>query len=271
MHSLPEQQTAFGTALAQGVSPELAAFFNDDAAVLERRFAAYRRNFWANHRNPLAETYRTVEMLLGSVSFRELANAYILARPSGDADLNRYGAGFGDFLATQSVGERHSYLPEVARLEWALLAAYGAADAPTCDLAAFAAIPADRVGGARLSLHPSLALIPSDYPIAAIWHAHRIEDAAARDAALAAIDLTPRPGWTLAARDSDDVVAPTELSAGAGAFCAVCLAGAPLEDALARAVAAEPGLALDRLLAAWVGKGWICGLSVESSAEDPRS
>lgn len=260
MHWLPEQQRAFGSALAEGVTPRLAAFFADDAEKLERRFAAYRRNFWANHRNPLAATYRVVEMLVGSAAFHGLATAYVAGHPSANADLNFYGADFGDFLAGDAVAAANPYLPDVARLEWALLEAYGAADAPAFDFAALAAVPPERQVALRPLSAPGLALLASDYPLAAIWYAHQGTDGAARDALLAAIDLAPQPGWTLVVRSRDDAVAPHALSTGAAAFGLACRDGKPLGAALAAAVAAEPGMDVGCLLLDWVGRGWLCGL-----------
>lgn len=262
MHSLPdlpEQQRRFGLALMQGLDAETTAMFDGAAAEIERRFVAYQRNFKAGHFHALADTYRTVAMLLGPALFRQLAGDYIATHPSRCSDLNLYGEDFGDFLAAQPIGRELPYLPDMARLEWALLAAASAADAPVVDLGALAAVPPERQGELRLVLHPSLMLLPSDYPIASIWHAHRIEVEDERDAMLATIDLTPRTRWTLAARAANGSVEPVALSAGTAAFCTACKSGAPLESALGQACAAEPELKVSELLAGWINKGWICG------------
>jgi hypothetical protein len=251
MRLLPEQQRAFGAALVRGVTPS------------QRRFAAYRRNFWANHRDPLSATYRVVEMLVGPAVFRELANAYVEAHPSGNADLNLYGGDFGDFLAAQSLSSRYPYLPDMARVEWALLEAYGSADSPPFALEALAAVPPNRHADIRLLPSPGIRLLASDYPLTAIWHAHQIDDEAERDAVLAAIDLAPRAGWTLVARSAGDTVQPFALTAGEVAFCRACRDGLPLGTALASALAAEPELAADTLLSAWVGCGWISDFSLD--------
>ena len=263
MAPLSEQQAAFGEALVHGVSPALGRFFQDPPEKLGRRFEAYRRNFWGNHRAALSATYRVVEQLVGVRAFRDLANAYIAAYPSHDADLNAYGGGFAGFLAAHPLSGAHGYLPDMARLEWALLVAYGAADSDGFDFAALAAVPPQRQPAIRLTLRPGLALIESDYPLAEIWHAHRISDPAARDAALADIDLAPRRSWTLAARDAANEVAPRALSAGEGTFCAACRNGATLEAALAAGLASEPEFAAGALLPAWVGQGLIAGFRLD--------
>lgn len=263
MHLLPEQETAFGDALTQGVSLALGRFFQDAPEKLERRFDAYRRNFWSNHRSAMTATYRVVEQLVGAAPFHDLATTYIAAHPSHDADLNMYGGGFGDFLAEHPLARRYGYLPDVARLEWALLVAYGAADAPAFDFAALAAVPPEQQGAIRLVLHPGMALFDSDYSLADIWHAHQIEDATARDAALAAIDLSPARTWTLAARDVAGTVAPRTLSAGEGAFCRICLDGGTLDDALVAALVAEPEFAVATLLPTWIGQGLIVDFQVD--------
>lgn len=264
MRLLPEQQAAFCHALTHdGVTPALGRFFRDAPDQLERRFAAYRRNFWSNHRGAMTATYRVVELLIGARTFRDLATAYIAAHPSHDADLNRYGSDFGDFLAAHALAAEYPYLPAVARLEWALLTAYGAANIEPFDFAALAAVPPERQGAIRLTLRPGLTLIEADYPLADIWQAHQIEDAATRDQALAAIDLTPCPSWTLATRDLAHAVVALELPAGEAAFCRACMAGLPLDAALSAAVAVAPGLTVAELLASWVGRGFIAAFRLD--------
>ncbi|MDO8932415.1 MAG: DNA-binding domain-containing protein [Rhodocyclaceae bacterium] len=259
MSLLPEQQTAFGAALVQGVSSGLSRYFQDAPDKLERRFAAYRRNFWSNHRSAMTATYRVVQQLVGAAVFRDLANGYIAGHPSHDADLNMYGGDFGDFLASHPLAAVHGYLPDMARLEWALLVAYGAPDAEPFDFAALAAVPPQRQAAIRITLHPGLALIETDYPLADIWHAHQIGETAARAVARAGLDQTPVRRRVLVARNAGSTVAPHAVSAGEGAFCRACLDGCTLEYALAAGLAAEPGLMVGALLPAWVGQGLIAG------------
>ena len=61
------------------------------------------------------------------------------------------------------------YLGDLARLEFAWLEAYHAAEAQPLPLAAIAALTAEQLVAARLRLHPSVRLLRSDYAVERIW------------------------------------------------------------------------------------------------------
>jgi len=135
--------------------------------------AIYRRNLFANLGNALAATYPVVQRLVGEAFCREAARQYVLAQPSTSGDLNDYGASFAAFLGAYRHAASLSYLPDVARLEWACHESYGAADAPALDLASLAGVGPDDQARIRFRLHPSVRLLRSGHPVAAIWHANQ--------------------------------------------------------------------------------------------------
>jgi len=61
------------------------------------------------------------------------------------------------------------YLPDVARLEWARIEAYFAADCVPIDPGRLASVAPEHLHSLTLSLHPSVQLIRSAYPIFRIW------------------------------------------------------------------------------------------------------
>src|SRR5262245_44301191 len=100
---------------------------------LQRRFAAslvdtdtdpptavYRNTVAANYRNHLGATYAVVRELTGTAFFNAAVDAFTISNPSTGGDLNVYGKEFADFLATYPYARDLPYLPDVARLEWAL-------------------------------------------------------------------------------------------------------------------------------------------------------
>src|SRR5262245_28084906 len=120
MLSLRDAQLRFATRLAApGREPE-----SDDA-----RFAIYRANQRANYRNALAATYPVVKRLTGATFFDAAIDAFVAAHPPVSGDLNDYGERLGGFLGRYAPAVDLPYLPDVARLEWAIDEANRADDA----------------------------------------------------------------------------------------------------------------------------------------------
>jgi hypothetical protein len=251
--ALPELQAALGGALRSNEVAGLWALFAEPQAVAERRFAAYRRNVIGNWRSALASTYPVLAQLLGPQRFRELADQYIATYPSASGDLNAYGAALASMLDASAWREALPYLSDIARLEWALLQAYGAADVPDFDFAALAAVPDAAQGALRLQIWSGAALLESPWPLADLWQAHQMT-AEARDAALAGIDLSllSAARYALVARSAGSVFA-VSLSTGEAVFLRALQAGQALGEAIAMALGCDaafnPGAALQRLLA----------------------
>ena len=61
------------------------------------------------------------------------------------------------------------YLPDVAKLEWAMDSVFHAADAVPLDLQALAAVPPEVFATLRFDLHPASRIVCSPYPILRIW------------------------------------------------------------------------------------------------------
>jgi hypothetical protein len=159
------------SALALSQARFMEVLYSEGAC--EPGIAIYRRNLLANLGNALAATYPVVQRLVGDAFFREAARQYVLAHPSRSGDLNDYGASFAAFLAQYPHAATLAYLPDVARLEWAYHESYGAPDAAIFDLASLARVSADDYPRIRFQLHPSVRLLHSGHPIAAIWEANQ--------------------------------------------------------------------------------------------------
>lgn len=152
-------------------------------SFLEELFAAsgpvaggievYRRTVLANLRGALAATYPVVQRLVGPSFFQEAADRFAHAHPSSSGDLNAYGARFPEFLAGYEHATVLPCLPDVARLEWACHESFLAADASALDLASLAAVPEERHGKIEFRLHPTVRLLASPHPVAAIWEANQ--------------------------------------------------------------------------------------------------
>ena len=128
MRSLAETQDDFSDALRkpEHKAPDVLAACN--AGSPSRRFDIYRNNVVVGMIEGLRSTFPAIERLVGEAFFKATAKAYLGHEPPTSPLLFRYGKTFGDFLDGFPPAAPVPYLGDVARLEWARLDAYHAAD-----------------------------------------------------------------------------------------------------------------------------------------------
>lgn len=262
MPSLPERQRAFGAALLAEADADLLEDFVEAPALAAKRFAAYRRNVLGNWHAALAASFPVLAALIGAGRFSALSEQYRAACPSRNADLNLYPERFAAWLAQQPIGEELPYLADLAQLEWALEEVYGAQEEAALDFTKLEAVPVAQQGAVVLVLASALRAIPSRWPVFEIWQAHQTASLADRDAALAAIFLTPGEHFIVLSRDQAGMPFPQALSAGAAAFFAACRARKNLASALSAALSAEHTLDVGALLADWLARNWIVDITI---------
>lgn len=192
--------------------------------------AIYRRNVLANLHDALAAAYPVVRRLVGEAFFGEVAERFARAHPSASGDLHRYGARLAEFIAGYAPARDLPYLPDVARLEWAVAQAFHAANARAFDYAALAAVAEPERAQLRLRLQPAARLVASPHPILDIWEANQ----PARDGVPANLSTGAR---VLVYRDALEVRARL-LSTGEWSFLSSVASGATLAG-----IAADPALA----------------------------
>lgn len=246
MPALHELQAAFAAAILGEEAGALAAAVRADGIAAERRIQVYRNNSLITLTAALQATFPVVCRLVDERFFGFAAQAFIRASPPRAPRLAEYGAGFADFLAGFAPAAALPYLPDVARLEWAVARAFHAADAPPLDPARLAALPPEAQAAAALVVHPSAALLASPHPVEALWQANQ----PGRDGG--GVDLAAGPCRLLVHRREDEVEM-MRLDAPGHALAAALLAGAAIADALAAALEEDPGFdagpPLGRLLA----------------------
>ena len=165
----------FAAALLDPAQPPpsgLAAWNGSDPEV---RFGVYRNNVVVSLVAALAETFPVTQALVGEAFFQWMAHQFIAAEPPRSPVLTEYGDAFPAFVAAFAPAAALGYLPVVARLERLRVRAYHAADAEplaTARLVRHLEQP-ERLPGARLRLHPALAVIRSAYPVVSLWAAHQ--------------------------------------------------------------------------------------------------
>lgn len=172
LHALGALQQDFASALfdSRGEQQALARFKGGANA---QRFGLYRGNLTVTWDKTLSAAYPVLRQLVGTEFFSALSRAFGMAHPSVDADLNRFGAGFAQFLDTFEHVAQYPYLPDMARLEWALHCAHYAPEARAITSAELAMLDPARLEAAHFALHPACFLLASQWAIVPLWQAHQ--------------------------------------------------------------------------------------------------
>jgi len=177
------------------------AHIANDVGAAAARLNVYRNNVAITLVRTLRLAYPVVDKLVGPEFFAAAARAFVARHPPRTAYLNDYGAGFADFLGQFPAAAGLVYLPDVARLEWAVSLSLNAPDAPALDMAALAGVAEGDHGRVRFVRHPAVNLLSIRYPADAIWRAVLTDD----DAALGALTLSEEPKWVLVQREREGV------------------------------------------------------------------
>ena len=242
------------------------------AAPFGRGMGVYQNNTRLTLLNAVETTYPVIARALGDEFFTGLARSYVITTPSLSGNLFGYAQQFSAWLQQwlaaledRDEAAELAYLPDLATLEWLMHQAYFAPDAPTFDFNALQAVNPALQGALCFKLHPSCALLRSDYPVAQIWRAHQ-SDAAAPPS----IDWDAVPERLLLWRQSlsqfEIAVKLEECAAGAHQFLNGLASGEAFMQAASNALAIEATLDLQALLLDLVSDGVITGFRLPTDA-----
>ncbi len=231
MPRLADLQADFAAALTDPSRPAPAGLQRQVKLPQSRRFDVYRNNMMVSLIEALEASFPVVQRLVGTDFFKAAAKTYIRREPPRSPVLLLYGESFGAFLDGFPPAAGVPYLGDVARLEWARVNAYHAADAEPLGIDRLAAIPEDALAATRFTLHPSLRLLRSRYPVASLW---AVTGGANPDAE---VDMTR--GEEVAVLRPMLAVDVRLLPAGGHDFMACLAAGRSLGDAAAQATVAH--------------------------------
>jgi hypothetical protein len=250
MSALREFQSAFGAAVFEQRDAPLLALCAGDPTRAVRSLRAYRESVLTNLAGAVVATYPVIGRIVGTPFLRAAARRYALSRPSRSGDLNRYGDDFAAFLADFEPAASLPYLPDVARLEWAVQQVGAAADAPTPDLSCLSATAPEAWGALCFALAPAHAVLVSDWPLYDIWRVNQADFQGARQ-----VDFDQAQGVLVHRTQRGDTMV-TPLSGGAAILLGALGGGQCLLDALA-AVPDTAELDLQNLLATLLGQGLV--------------
>jgi hypothetical protein len=242
-----------------------ARVLRDDASALDavvasadagagRRLRIYTHAYRARLAGVLRSDFPGLRALAGEDAFERLARAYVDATPSTHFNVRWYGARLAAFARAQAPWSARAELAEMAELEWKLGLAFDAADEPSLEFAALAALAPTDWPALRLRPHASLQHARLTRNVDAIRRAVDREEVAPA--------LEPLPGaqgWAAWRKESivrhrrledDEAAALDALESGAtfAELCAQLCRWHAAEDVAARAAT---------LLRRWVEDGWI--------------
>lgn len=246
-----DSQREFAAALldpVHAVPQGLRAWNGSDPAA---RLAVYRNNVVSSLVDALADTFPVVQQLVGVEFFRAMAVWFVRGSPPHSRVLAHYGQGFPNFVAAFEPARGLPWLADVARLEFARVMAYHAADAePASDAEVRLALASgERMGELRLELHPSVRTLVSPHAVVTLWAAHQVDD----EADIGAIGLDS-PECALILREGLDVLV-LPVPGGMVDFVDALHAGLNLAGAAARAGASVQGFDLTSTLTLLLAHG----------------
>lgn len=249
MLPLRELQGAMAASVLQGTDAPLAPVVRADAIAFGGRLQVYRNNTFSSLTAALKDSFPVVCQLVDERFFGYATQEYIRANPPHAPRLAEYGGDFSAFLAGFEPVRHLAYLPDVARLEWAVNAAYHAADAAKLDPARIAAVAQDRYPLLTFAAHPSVQLFASEFPVDRIWQAHQPGGDLETK-----IDLSSGGCRLLIDRHDQDIRFLTLDAAGFALASALC-GGQPLQVAYEKAAAIDGAFDLIAALSTHLARG----------------
>lgn len=161
-------QSEFHSALRDAAHPIPLGLQDKGAAPAGKRFDVYRNNVAVSLSEALREGFPATARLLGEENFTQIARQFVTNHPPRSPLMFLYGDVFPEFLAGIAPLAHLPWLPDVARLEWALRCAYHAADADPIATETLQTLTPERFMAARFQFAPAVRLLRSLYPITEI-------------------------------------------------------------------------------------------------------
>lgn len=176
MLALPELQQSFTAGLLGNEDTALLDLIEGDGLDARARLAIYRHHVLTTLTAVLEAVYPVVCALVDRRFFGYAADAFIRRHPPAGPCLGEYGADFPEFLGEFPPCVHLPYLPDIARLEWAVHRAATTTPATALDREGLRAVDPARMAAVTFTLDPSLSHLASPWPVDRIWRAHQAEE-----------------------------------------------------------------------------------------------
>ncbi len=236
--------------------PPVVAWNGSDPAT---RFAIHRNNVVSSLIDALADTFPVAQRLVGIEFFRAMTSIFVRLSPPRSSVLALYGQALPDFIDRFEPARSVPYLADVARLEYARVVSYHAADADALshEEVIRALGMAERADALLLGCHPSLIEFQASNAAVSIWAAHQ------DDENLESIDVE-RPEACLVTRDAL-VVLVLPVPASATTFVRSIRRGARLGQAAFKAHQVDANFDLAATLTLLMRHGALTSMQIPES------
>jgi hypothetical protein len=162
--SLAETQSAFLGAVRGGPTPPvLAPLLRPDHGL-----DVYREAYDVRLRTVLATDFPKLAEALGDEPFADAIRGYLADCPSRHPSVRHVGNRLADWLRDHPPPGA-PWAAELARLEWARVDAFDAADQDPVDATVLAGLAPDAWAGLALQPVASLAVLSCDWPVLRLW------------------------------------------------------------------------------------------------------
>lgn len=260
LRALIAAPSGVAAALAERGEPArraLAAMVRGDARLsAERRLDVYANAYFYRIHDALCDDYGALRAALGEAAFHDLITAYLIVHPPSHPSLRHAGRHLAGFLATSAavrrLREQLPWGPDLARLEWAIVDAFDAADAGAVSREQLAAVAPERWADLAFELQPALRRVEIDWPVP------RVRSAFDRGEPLPEA-LTPAPATVLVWRREERVGYRT-LDAVEAQALAAAAAGRPFGELCEALSKSEGDDEAPRLAAALIARWQTDGL-----------
>jgi hypothetical protein len=156
----------FGAAEARELSMRIQ---EDSKLSAVERLEVYANAYFYRIRDCLAEDFGALHAGLGAELFHDLVTAYLIAHPPRHPSLRFAGDRLPEFLragrAAEPFRRRLPWGGDLARLEWAIVDAFDAADAPTLSRERLSQIAPEHWVSLRFDFQAAYALLSLDWPV----------------------------------------------------------------------------------------------------------
>ena len=235
--------------LAQGHAIDESSFLLK-GSNLSARLQAYSNNYQGGLTSFLSITYPQVFAHLGAQYFDFICQAYIARNPMIKNVIDEYGRTFPNYLEKQipirKEMETFAFLPDMARVDWAVQSSYYSLPRPKFDFDSFAQLRIDQQQNVHFLLAQDIYLINSHWPLEKLWRCHK--DAKE----LKAIEFKNEKNWVMVERP-EVVVNINNISTFSAEYLSTIKQGATL----AELVELDPDL-----LPQFISSGWIIGFTL---------
>jgi len=254
MPTLHEIQDLFREALLGEPEPKLVDLVERDGLDPRARLAVYRHHVFITLTATLEAAFPVVCKLVDRRFFAYVADAFIRQHPPVDPCLDEYGSAFPGFLGAFEPCAGLPYLPDVARLEWAIHLAAQAPDVAPLDRALLASLAPAEMARLRFMRRPGLAYLVSAWPVDRIWRAHQSESGPMPDLGVggACLEICP----------SGEGVLLRPLEPAVLTFRKALFSGTTLGEALEEAARRDPDLDVAGLIRAFLDDNLFSSFSI---------